>query len=169
MTQDELLETLLDARLRLCAGLWPVLRDTHAIEDIFQITLLRAIKEVEKLEDENHAIAWARVTSRRLAIDHIRKHHKRFTLLDESALEVLEADFEDAGDDALADRLDHLKVCVAKLPPRSRRLLDLRYQERRCGDEIADLLQKTRAAIYQSLYRIHIGLRDCIERRTRQA
>ncbi|QDU92420.1 sigma-70 family RNA polymerase sigma factor [Lignipirellula cremea] len=164
MNQETLLKTLLDARLRLSAGMWPVLRDTHAIEDIFQVTLLRAVHEAESFQDEEHAIAWARVTARRLAIDHLRKHQVRARVIDESSLDLLDAELDRRGDSALAERLDALKSCVEKLPPRSRRIVDLRYHRRRAGQEIADLLEMTVDAVYQALRRIHLALRDCVER-----
>ncbi len=167
MDQESLLKTLLDGRLRLCTGLWPVLRDTHAIEDIFQTVLIRAVKEADSLKDEEHAMAWARVTARRLAIDHVRKHQSRMLVLDDRTLDLLDAELDRRGDDVLAERLDALKSCVEKLPPRSRRVVDLRYRERRAGKEMADLLQMSVDAVYQALRRVHVALRECVEQRLR--
>jgi RNA polymerase sigma-70 factor (ECF subfamily) len=164
LDQESVLKTLLDARLRLCTGLWPILRDTHSIEDIFQVVLLRAVKEADSLRDEQHALAWARVTARRLALDHLRKHRTQFKVLDEATLDLLDAQLDRRRSDEMAERLDALKACVEKLPPRSRRIVDLRYHERRGGQEMADLLQMTVDAVYQALRRVHLALRECVER-----
>lgn len=163
MTQEMVLKTLLDARLRLCAGLWTVLRDTHAIDDIFQMVLLRAVKQADSLNDEEHVMAWARVTARNLAIDHLRKHQTQMRVLDDQTLDLLDAELDRRGDEELAERLDALKNCVEKLPPRSRRLVDLRYHERRAGREMADLLEMSVDAVYQALRRVHLALRQCVE------
>jgi len=169
MIQDALLKTLLDARLRLCAGLWPVLRDTHAVEDIFQVTLLRAVAEAGNLRDEDHALAWARVTARRLAIDHLRKHQARMVVLDEQTLDLLDAELDQRGDDVIAERMDALKRCVEKLPERSRRLVDLRYHENRAGQAIADEMRLSLDALYQAMRRVHLALRQCVENQLRHS
>jgi RNA polymerase sigma-70 factor (ECF subfamily) len=169
MTQEDLLKTLLDARLRLCAGLWPVLHDTHAVEDIFQVTLLRAVKEAETLRDADHALAWARVTARNLAIDHLRKHGSRVVLLDEAALDALDAELDERGTEALEARMDALKRCVEKLPERSRRLVNLRYHENRSGQQVAEAMGVKLDAMYQAMRRVHLALRDCVERQLREA
>ena len=164
MTQDSLLKALLDARLRLCAGLWPVLRDSHAVEDIFQVTLLRAVNEAPNLRDAEHALAWSRVTARHLAIDHLRKHQARMAALDDPILNLLEAELDRRGDEQLAARMDALKHCVERLPEKSRRLVDLRYHENRNGAAIAGDLGMNLDAMYQALRRVHLALRQCVER-----
>jgi RNA polymerase sigma-70 factor (ECF subfamily) len=169
MTHDDLLKTLLDARLRLCAGLWPLLRDTHAVEDIFQVTLLRALKEAGNVRDAEHALAWARVTARHLAIDHLRKHGSRMVMLDKAALDALDAELDQRGDEALAARMDALKHCVERLPERSRRLVDLRYHENRDGQQVAEAMGLKLDAMYQAMRRVHLALRECVERRLKEA
>jgi len=169
MTQDDLLKTLLDARLRLCAGLWPVLRDTHAVEDVFQVTLLRAVDAAETLRDADHALAWARVTARRLAIDHLRKHQRRTVALDEEVLDLLNAELDRRGDEAIAERLDALKLCVEGLPERSRRLVTLRYHENLPGQEAAEAMHLSLNALYQAMRRVHLALRRCVERQLQRS
>ncbi len=164
MDADQTLSILLDARLRLCAGLWPILRDTHAIEDIYQVTLLRAVKEAEKLRDDGHVIAWARVTARNLAIDHLRKHQKRMVMLDEQTLDLIDADLDAFGEENLAAQMDALKSCIEKLPERSRHLVDLRYHENLPGKSMADALGMSVDAVYQAIHRIHLSLKKCMER-----
>ena len=164
MTQEAIVKTLLEARLRLCAGLWAVLRDTHAIEDIFQVTVLRAVSGAESLRDENHALAWARTTARNLAIDHIRKHSSRMTVLDDDVLDLLDAEMDHTDAGALAARLDALKNCVEKLPPRSRSLVEMRYHEKCAGETMARRMKLSLDAVYQALRRVHLALRQCVEK-----
>ncbi len=164
MNQESTVKALLVARLRLCAGLWPVLRDTHVIEDIFQTTVMRAVVEAEKLRDEDHVIAWARTTARNLAVDHIRRTSSRMTVLDEAVLDILDADASGESDEALAARLDALKGCVEKLPARARALVEMRYHEGRVGAEMGRLLRLSLDAVYQALRRVHLALRECVEK-----
>ena len=61
MTEELLVKTLLDARPRLVAGAFAVVRDGHLAEDVFQEMLLRALRMRESFSDEGGLLAWARV------------------------------------------------------------------------------------------------------------
>jgi RNA polymerase sigma-70 factor (ECF subfamily) len=56
-------------------------------------------------------------------------------------------------------------VCMEKLPEESRTLLRMRYDEGRKGEELAQLLRRSEAAIYKALSRLHVALRKCINER----
>jgi RNA polymerase sigma-70 factor (ECF subfamily) len=90
-------------------------------------------------------------------------------LLDEAALDALDAELDQRGDEALAARLDALKHCVECLPERSRRLVDLRYHENRDGQQVAETMGLKLDAMYQAMRRVHLALRECVERRLREA
>ena len=55
-----------------------------------------------------------------------------------------------------------LDTCLRKLPPKSREILQLRYEQDLPSHSIADALGSTAEAIRIALFRIRNGLRDCI-------
>lgn len=55
-----------------------------------------------------------------------------------------------------------LERCLEKLPPRSRRLLDLRYAEDVSTEAIATAIDSTAGAVRVALFRIRTRLADCI-------
>ena len=57
MTEELLVKTLLDARPRVVAGAFAVVRDAHAAEDVFQEVLLRALRMRESFSDEGGVLA----------------------------------------------------------------------------------------------------------------
>ena len=67
--------------------------------------------------------------------------------------------------DAAADRADALRACVERLPEKSRRLLELRYEDDLPCDEIAARVGSSIDAVYQNLSRIRGRLEECVRRR----
>jgi RNA polymerase sigma-70 factor (ECF subfamily) len=164
MTEELLIKTLLDARPRLVAGALAVVRDLHLAEDVFQEVLLRALRMRESFSDTGGVLAWARVSTRNLGIDHVRRAVRLDEILSELALDAVEARLEASGD-VQRQRAEAMRVCVEKLPEDSRKLLRMRYDEGRKGEELARLRRRSEAAIYKALSRLHQTLRKCINER----
>ena len=164
MTEELLVKTLLDARPRVVAGAFAVVRDAHLAEDVFQEVLLRALRMRGSFSDAGGVLAWARVTARNLGIDQVRRAGRFGEILSELALDALDARLEETGD-ARRRRAEAMRVCVEKLPEESRTLLRMRYDEGRKGEELARLLRRSEAAIYKALSRLHVALRKCIDER----
>ena len=164
MTEELLVKTLLDARPRLVAGVFAVVRDAHLAEDVFQEVLLRALRMRESFSDAGGLQAWARVSARNLGIDQARRAGRLGEILSELALDALDARME-AASDAQRRRAEAMRVCVERLPEESRTLLRMRYDEGRKGEELARLLRRSEAAIYKALSRLHLALRKCINER----
>ena len=164
MTEELLVKTLLDARPRVVAGAFAVVRDAHAAEDVFQEVLMRALRMRESFSDAGGVLAWARVSARNLGIDHVRRAGRLGEILSELALDALDARLEDIGY-ALLQRAEAMSWCVEKLPEESNTLLRMRYDEGRKGEELARLLRRSEAAIYKALSRLHQALRKCIDER----
>lgn len=161
MTEELLVKTLLDARPRLVAGAFAVVRDAHSAEDVFQEVLLRALRMSESFSDEGGVLAWARVTARHLGIDQVRRAGRLDEILSELALDALDARLEETAD-AQRQRVEAMRVCLEKLPDESRLLLRMRYDEGRKAAELSRLLRRNEAAIYKALSRLHQALRQCI-------
>ena len=164
MTEELLVKTLLDARPRLVAGAFAVVRDVHSAEDVFQEVLLRALRMRESFSDEGGVLAWARVTARNLGIDQVRRAGRLDEILSELALDALDARLEETAD-SQRQRVEAMRVCLEKLPDESRLLLRMRYDEGRKAAELARLLRRNETAIYKALSRLHQALRQCIKQR----
>ena len=116
-----ILKALLRERVRLSAGIWAVVRETHATEEIYQDVIVKALANRSKINDEKHLLAWARRTGRNLAIDHLRRHRDRYVVLEESTLDLLQEGLRERESDELDNRLDALHLCLDKLPGRTRK------------------------------------------------
>lgn len=167
MTEELLVKTLLDARPRLVAGAYALVRDAPLAEDVFQEVLLRALRMRESFSDEGGVLAWARVSARNLGIDQVRRAGRMGDILSELALDALDARLEETAD-SQRQRVEAMRHCMEKLPDESRTLLRMRYDEGRKGEDLARLLRRSEAAVYKALSRLHQGLRKCINERLAQ-
>ena len=165
MTENDIVTILLGERVRLSAYAWSIVRDTHVVEDVIQDVIVKALANKAKIKDEGHLQAWARTATRNQSIDFLRKHRGRVVTLEVDTLELLHENLRSRESSGTSARKDALHLCVSKLPEKSRKVLKLRYQEEMRGAAVAERLNRTVDAVYQTLSRLHRQLRKCIESR----
>lgn len=156
-------QLLLRERVRLTAAAGAVLRDAHAADDVFQQVVLAALRPAEPFRDPDHLLAWALRAARHRAIDAARR--RRVLVLDDAALDVLEAHWAGLAEGDAPARVEALRDCLGKLPPGAREVLRLRYEQGLGCPAVAGRLGRSVDAVYQTLSRLHRRLRECIEAR----
>ncbi|MEM6777180.1 MAG: sigma-70 family RNA polymerase sigma factor [Planctomycetota bacterium] len=169
MNENEIVRILLSQRIRLSATIWAVVRDTHATEDLFQELVIRAMDERSRFACAEELAGWAKLAARHRAIDYVRVRDGRSRILEAKVLELLAKQMESQPDELLDSRLDAIRECVSQMPAQTRKLVSMRYHEAMPGAEIAQKLDRTRDAVYQSLCRLHRALRKCVEEKLHRA
>jgi len=165
LPQEDIVRTLLAARLRIAAAAWMITRDPQAAEDIFQNVSVKALNGTATFDNGAQLVSWAMVSARHEALNWVRRRKNRTLVLDETVLALLEEDWVRAATAPTGRRVEALRDCLERLPERSRQLLHVRYFEGRSCGETARALHVGLEAVYQRLSRLHRALRDCIERR----
>ena len=163
MNEEEIAAVILENRGLVCATAWNVLRDYHLADDVFQDVMLRALRRPEHFENEEHLLRWSKMTARNRAIDVARRREGRNLLLSEAVLDLLEQERAEAPSDVTLDRCAALHLCLERVPEKTRRILELRYQKELSCQEVADEVVSSVDAVYKILSRIHLKLRGCIE------
>ena len=102
-------------------------------------------------------------------IDQLRRQKNAPVCLNETILEVIEAEWANESLGQAAGRSQALRDCLDELPAKSRELLKLRYFDGQRCEEVASLLSAKLDAIYKRLSRLHNSLKDCIETKLNQA
>lgn len=169
LTEPAILQILMKWRTRVSAAAWIIARDTHAAEDIFQNTVLKAMTRDVGFETEASLLSWAFITARREAIDWLRRLARSEECLEPELLELLESEWLDGPARPAGARIDALRDCLESTPEPSRRLLRLRYFDGCRCDEVADRMGLGLDAIYKRLSRLHESLRLCIEGKLKTA
>ena len=158
---DTIVQVLLRERLRVTALAAVVVRDVHAADDIFQQVVLAALEAGPHFRDADHVLAWSFRVARHRALDLARG--RRLRSLPDEVLDLLESRWADPALAVNTDRGEALHRCLGRLGPPARELLQLKYADGLSASAIADRQQRTAAAVYQKLCRIHRALRDCVE------
>lgn len=164
LSEAEILQCLMQARTRLSAAVWLVVRDTHAAEDLFQNVTLKAMTGRTPFPGEAALLSWAFISIRREGIDWLRRHRRERVGLDDAVLDLLDREWQ-SDIPAGSERLDALAECLQAAPEAARALLRLRYFEGHSCDEVAARLGLGLDAVYQRLSRLHRQLRECVEGR----
>lgn len=162
LAEADILHVLMQARTRLSAAVWLVVRDTHAAEDIFQNVTLKAMTGGTEFPGEAALLSWAFITGRREGLDWLRRHQREIPGLAPDILDLLDRDWQ-APAGSPAPRLDALADCLEAAPESARRMLRLRYHDGLACEEVAREMGLGLDAVYQRLSRLHQRLRQCVE------
>ena len=163
LSEHEVLQTLMQARVRISAAAWLTVRNTHTAEDIFQNVAVKAMTRDLSFDDRSALLSWAFITARREGIDWLRRHRRETSSLDPEILELLEQEWQSEAVQPEGSRMDALRECLESLPEESRRLLRLRYFDGHNCEEVARRMGIGLNAIYKRVSRLHESLRLCID------
>lgn len=138
--------------------------DDAWVDDVAQEAFIVAYGRLVDFQPDADFGRWLRGIARRLVANERHKEARRSRLLPLAVAEVLQ-DREDAGASGPAVLVPILQECVGQLPERSRELLHRRYAGSETIEALAQELQLRADALRQSLLRIRIAVKRCVERK----
>ena len=142
--------------------------ERSAAEDIMQETFLAAFKAdlPAALNNARGEAAWLRAIARNLFLKHCRHLKNSPVTTDDTLLKKAEAlwstEFLRGGDGF--DYVEALRTCLEELSEKQRRLVDMRYAQKKSRSEMAHLSQMTENGIKSLLRRIRSVLGECVKR-----
>jgi RNA polymerase sigma-70 factor (ECF subfamily) len=141
-----------------------LVRDPHVREDLFQEVALVLWKEWQRYDPRRSFGAWARgVTANKILQRREREGRRPVPFSPEAIQAVLDAyDRTEAPGDPRAGALER---CLEGLPPKSRQLLALRYEQNLKLGEIAQRVGASLDAVHKALSRLRDRLQECVEQR----
>lgn len=162
--QDEAFLRVLAHRTMLKVHILCIVRDAHLAEDTLSDATLAIVRSWHTYDSAKPFEPWARGVARNVALANLRKHQRATVTLDESVLESLGTALDAGGGEAeLEEKRRRLRACVAKLPDRSRELVQWRYFDDVSYVDIAGRTRRTIAALYMAFSRIHVALAECVK------
>jgi RNA polymerase sigma-70 factor (ECF subfamily) len=164
LDHETTLKHLFEARQRLSAAAWLIVRDTQAVEDLFQNVALKSVTKNVSFEHEGALLSWATVSIKREAIDWLRKREPETLGLEPEVLDLISEEWS-AHPQPEGSRMEALRDCLASVPDKSRQLLHLRYFDGHSCDEVARQVGASVDAVYQRLSRLHRVLKDCVDQK----
>ncbi len=149
-----------------------LLPDAQAVDDIVQLTLIRAYEQWDDLKEGYEAGPWLRTILRYMVKTEL-KQRKRLshnlnryrdlwlcTLGEAIEEEELESDH---------DVYSMLDGCKEKLQPHSKDLIEQRYEQNLSSDEIAKLHDRNVSWVTTTLSRVRRSLKTCIEQQQKES
>jgi RNA polymerase sigma-70 factor len=170
LSQGEAAGLLTRYHTALYAYIFACIRSHHDTEDIMQNVAVVVVESLNDLKDEAGFLPWAREIARRCSLAHCRKK-RREQAFDPELMQSL-ADAADILERTTATSVhgDALMACLERLPPKSRRLLTLRYAGAFIDTEdLARQIGRSVQAVYAQVKRIKLALRHCAKRRLTEA
>jgi RNA polymerase sigma-70 factor, ECF subfamily len=137
-----------------------LLPDRARADDVLQETFMLLTRKAADFDPATSFPKWACTVARYKVMEARRDMHRNTGVLSDEAIEALAASDEATSDDP---RVERLRDCIDRLPPRLQELVKLRYDQDHLPGEIARRVSWTPEAVYVALSRARGLLRRCIE------
>jgi len=136
----------------------------HDAEDVVQRIAQELARRFDEYDSSRPFVGWALWIAKSRVIDFYRAQGRERVIFSEELLGPL-ADTIANQADGRSHRREALEACLDELPPKSRRLLDLRYVEELSAEESAREIGSTSGSVRVLLSRVRTVLASCVERR----
>jgi RNA polymerase sigma-70 factor, ECF subfamily len=160
---NHVLRLLLGRRRELLAYIRAIVRDSDLAEDVYQEVCVAVLRRQNDIVAGDALEAYFRKVARHAALAALEKRGRAPSSVSSELLESLERAWS-APSAPESSRMEMLQRCMQKLPPRSKQLLEYRYQKQLTGKNLAEKIGSTPESAYVALSRIHRALRDCVGR-----
>lgn len=171
MTEQEKIETLLKeyyAQQDQFRGyVFSATRNYHATEEILQAIAIVVAQKASVFEMDKELTPWLMGIARNKIKKWYFDNGKQAKNIQFEVLEhCLEHHAKPFDHEEVSERQDALMQCLNHLPEKQKKILELRYVERKECAFVAEELGRSIQSIYSILKRVKIELKKCIERRT---
>lgn len=147
---------------RVRAFVYSLMPDISQVDDIMQDVFLTVTAKASDFEQGSNFRAWVFAIARFRVLKTMNQMDKAFLPLSEEVLEVLAADYCEPESDQ-DRRLALLQICIKKLAPQARRMIELRYHGALKAAAIANKLGVSVNGVSVLLSRSRTLLRSCVE------
>lgn len=135
--------------------------ELHEADDIFQEVFLTVSHKAMDFQPGSNFMAWVRAIARMKVHESFRQRKSHGISLDPEILDLL-AESAPEMDDSWASHREALARCLEQIAPKSRQIIDLRYEEGLRPPCIAQKISWTVEAVHIALTRARHFLRDCV-------
>jgi RNA polymerase sigma-70 factor, ECF subfamily len=140
--------------------------DEAFVDDLAKEAFIVAYRRLDDFEAGTDFGRWLRGIARHLVANERRKDARRSRLLPLAVADILlNREPADAPVD-FARLLPVMQECVGQLPPRNQELLQRRYAGGENAQSLARELRLKADAVRQTLLRIRVAVKECIERKS---
>ncbi len=162
--REEFTHHWLEAEPSVSAYVFASIAGFHDAEDVVQRIAQELARRFDEYDSGRPFVGWALWIAKSRVMDFYRAQNRTRIVFSHELLSQL-ADTIVRQADGRSRRREALEACLDELPPRSRRLLELRYVEERSTAEMARETSSTSGSVRVLLSRVRTALASCIEQR----
>lgn len=155
-------------RHALMGFIYSMVRDLAGTEDILQEVWIRLAEAAERGEVIAEPGKWCRGVAKNLILHYWRDKRTAKVVADSELLDLVEQAFNEQTK-AADDRRQVLMECIDRLPEKSKRLLQMKYEQGLSFAAMAERLQRSLDSLKMALCRVRQALLECAEKRLRVA
>ncbi len=136
-------------------------------DDILQQTVMVMCRKFESYNRDQSFSAWAMGIAKNVVLQFRQKEQQSKMLLSDQAFHRV-VSRSDRLVDTMESRVNALEGCINKLSQKDQELIKLRYNSGLRVKEIALKVGRPLQGLYQAFGRIHVSLKECIDRHMAQ-
>jgi len=160
---DQFAELFVRNQSRLYGYILTMVPNLADADELFQQTSLTLWQIWDRYEPGRPFLPWAYGIARNHVRNFLRGRQHRPAMLSEAVLDEL-AERRLADDALLEQQQNALKLCLEKLLPRQRKLVEQCYAQRGSLRAVAETQGRSVDGLYKAIQRIRAILYDCISR-----
>ena len=159
------MEMLMSAHNQLYRYIYSLTGKVDQAEDILQETNLKLWQLRDEFDHSRDFLPWAcKVAYNQVRAARKKIQRERLVFQDDEVLHTIAMDQIERMSQA-DDRSEALEVCIDKLPPKHKSLVDKYYRSGFTMEEVGMALDKSSGTIAVALHRIRTALAECIKER----
>src|SRR5262249_27411652 len=138
------------------------------VDDLAQEAFIVAYRRYDSFDSQKDFGNWLRGIARNLVANERRKEARHARLLDGAFTDLmLEAQRDSTSEEPVETSclVEAINECIGQLPENSRELLRKRYQGDANASSLSNTFKKSPEAIRQTLVRIRLLVKECVERK----
>lgn len=135
---------------------------TTDLEDLAQEVFITAYRKIKTYEGDQHFGAYLRGIAKNYVRNYLRKHRPQAVGGNQELEALIQGRIEGRGWGHEPEVFARLDECLAKMTPRSREMIDLRYYVGHSIAELAEALSRSTGAVKMHLMRARRTLADCL-------
>lgn len=158
-------EPLVDAHLdQLRAFIALKLPIAHLVDEVAHETFIFAFRNLARFTAGTSFRAWLRAIATNLVRAEIQRYaREQQNQLNYARARELERSLMTGPGAGESAEVEHLRDCVAGLPPHLQELVELKYAQDQPIETIAAKLTRSENAVWQALFRLRAQLKQCVE------
>lgn len=162
--REEFTQRWIESEPSVSAYVFASISSFHDAEDLIQRVAQELARRYDEYDSGRPFIGWALWIAKSRVIDFYRTQGRSKLLFSDEILQRLSETIAEQSS-GRSERRQALDGCLETLPPRSRKLLNLRYVENLSAAELAKVTNSTSGSVRVLLSRIRTALGHCIEQR----